>query len=157
MSSRRVDVYFVRFVEFANACVFLYLAWVIDASDFAGPRSRPEIGLTNFVLLLAVVPFFVAFITSFQKELTESQWLLIRAVHQALAIVTLAIAAILLLGLPDTAPAVIFATVLGLLQVATLKVVRKFVSMSSPVRQWPISVLRVAMVFLFAFVFLLMK
>jgi hypothetical protein len=111
MSSRRVDVHFLRFVELANTCAFLYLAWVIDANDLVGPRSRPEIGLINSVLLLAIVPFFVAFITSFRNELAPSQWLLIRAMHQALAIVTIAIAAISLVGLPDTAPATICVTV----------------------------------------------
>jgi hypothetical protein len=148
---------FVRFVELANACVFLYLAWMIDANDFVGPRSRTEIGLINSVLLLAIVPFFVAFISSFRKEPPPPQWLLIRAMHQALAIVTIAIAAISLVGLPDTAPATIYVTVFALLQVAALKITRQFVSTASHVRQWPISVLRVAMVLLFAFLFLLMK
>lgn len=157
MSSRRVDIYFLRFVELANTCVFLYLAWVIDGNDFVGPRSRPEIGLINSVLLLAIVPFFVAFITSFRKKFAPSQWLLIRATHQALAIVTTAIAAISLVGLPDTAPASIFVTIFALLQVAALKASRQFVFGASNVQQWPIRVLRVAMVFLFAFLFLLMK
>ena len=156
MSSRRVDVYFVRFVEFANACVFAFLA-VINASDLAGPRSRSEIALTNFVLLLAVVPFFVAFITSFQNELPESRWLFIRATHQSLAIVTIAIAAISMVGLPDTAPATIFVTVIAVLQLAALKASGQLVSASSRVQRGPIRVLRVAMVFLFAFAFLLMK
>ena len=152
-----MDVYFLRFVELANTCVFLYLAWVIDANHFVGPRSRFEIGLTNSVILLAIVPFVVAFITSFRKESVPSQWLLIRATHQALAIVTTAIAAISLVGLPDTAPATIYVTVFALLQVAALKITRQFVSTASHVRQWPISVLRVAMVLLFAFLFLLVK
>jgi hypothetical protein len=43
------------------------------------------------------------------------------------------------------------------LQLAALKATRQFVSDPSHVRQWPIRVLRVSMVFLFAFVFLLMK
>ena len=77
--------------------------------------------------------------------------------HQALAIVTIAIAAISLVGLPDTAPATIYVTVFALLQVAALKITRRFVSTASHVRQWPISVLRVAMVLLFAFLFLLVK
>ncbi|MGB6630341.1 MAG: hypothetical protein WBE52_03810, partial [Terriglobales bacterium] len=77
MSSRRVNIYFIRFVVFANACVFLYLAWEISASDFAGPRSRSEIGLIDSVLFLAVMIFLVAFVTSFRKEITGPQWLLI--------------------------------------------------------------------------------
>jgi hypothetical protein len=157
MSSRRADVYLIRFVEFANACVFLYLAWVINTSDFAGPRSRSENRLTIFVLLLAVVPFVVAFITSFRKELTGSQWLLIRAMHQALAIVTIAIAAISLVGLPDTAPVTICGTVFALLQVAALKASRQFVLGTSQVKRWPTTALRVAMVLFFAFLFLLLK
>jgi hypothetical protein len=157
MSFRRVEVYFVRFVELANAFVFIYLAWVIDATKFAGPRSQSEIGLTNLVLLLAVVPFFVAFITSFQQELSEPRWLFIRATHQALAIVTIAIAVISLVGLPDTAPATIFVTVLALLQLVALKASRQLICDSPHVQRGPIRVLRVAMVFLFAFAFLLMK
>jgi hypothetical protein len=157
MSSRRVDVYFIRFVELANVCGFIYLAWLIDATDLAGPRSRSDIGLIDFVLFLAVVPFSVAFITSFRKEPTESKWPLIRATHQALAIVTIAIAAISLVGLPDTAPATICVTIFALLQVAALKASRPFVLGASRVQPWPITALRVAMVFLFAFLFLLMK
>ena len=157
MSSRRLDVYFFRFAELANVCLFVYLAWVINATDLAGLRSRSEIGLTDVVLLLAVVPFFLAFITSFRKVFTDSQWLLIRATHQALAIVTIAIAAISLVGLPDTAPVTIFVTVIALLQMAALKVSRQSFLNASPVKQWPIRLLRAAMVFLFAFLFLLMK
>jgi len=137
--------------------MFLCLAWVINTSDFTGPRCRSENRLTIFVLLLAVVPFVVAFIMSFRKELTESQWLLIRAIHQALAIVTTAIAAISLVGLPDTAPATVCSTVFALLQVAALKASRQFVLGASQIKRWPIRVLRVAMVLLFAFLFLLMK
>jgi len=89
MSSRRTGVYFIRFAELANACGFLYLAWAINATDLAGPRSRTQVGLTDCVLLLAIAPFFVALITTFQTDLTRSQWLLIRATHQALVIVTI--------------------------------------------------------------------
>jgi len=157
MTSRRIDVYFVRFVEFANVSVFLYLAWVINATDLAGPRSGSEIGLTDFVLLLAVVPFSLAFTTSFRKQFTDSQWLLIRATHQALAIVTIAVGAISLVGLPDTAPLTICVTVIALLQLAALKASRQFVPGASQVNRRPIMLLRVALVFLFAFLFLLMK
>ena len=157
MSSRHLDIQFVRFVEFSTTCVFLYLAWVVDFSDFAGARDRSEISLINFVLLLAVVPFFIAFIMSFRNGLTESRWLLIRTTHQALAIVTIAIAAILLVGLPDTASATICVTVLAVLQLAALKASRKFAFGPLQAQRWPIRALRVAMVFWFAFVFLLMK
>ena len=160
MSSRRVDVYFLRLVEIANTCVFSYVSWVLGAHDMVGlrlQRSRLENGLNDFVPLLAAVPFLLAFVQSFRKELTLSQWLLIRAMHQALAIVTIAIAAISLVGLPDTAPLTICVTVLALLQVAALRATCQFVTSVSHLRQWPIRVLRVAMVFLFAFVFLLMK
>ena len=67
MSSERVNLYLVRFVEFANVCVFLYLAWVIDATELAGPRSKSENGLTNGILFLAAAPFCAAFITSFRE------------------------------------------------------------------------------------------
>ncbi|MGB6632202.1 MAG: hypothetical protein WBE52_13265, partial [Terriglobales bacterium] len=77
--------------------------------------------------------------------------------HQALAIITVAIAAISLVGLPDTAPATISITVFALLQVAALKASRQFVFGASPANRWRIRLLRVAMVFLFAFLFLLMK
>jgi hypothetical protein len=113
--------------------------------------------LIDLVSLLAVVPFSVAFIISFRKELTESNWLLIRATHQALAIVTITIAAISLVGLPDTAPATICVGIFALLQVAALKASRQFVLGRSRVQPWAITVFRVAMVFLFAFLFLLMK
>ncbi len=157
MSSRRVNIYFIRFVEFANACVFLYLAWAISASDFADPRSRSEVGLIDSVLFLAVIIFLVAFVTSFRKEISGPQWLLIRAPHQALAIITVAIAAISLVGLPDTVFATISVTVLALLQVAALKASRQFVVGASQVNRWPINLLRGVMVLLFAFLFLLMK
>ena len=156
MSSRRIDVYFVRFVEFANVSVFLYLLGD-QCHRPCGPRSGSEIGLTDFVLLLAVVPFSLAFITSFRKQFTDSQWLLIRATHQALAIVTIAVGAISLVGLPDTAPLTICVTVIALLQLAALKASRQFVPGASQVNRRPIMLLRVAMVFLFAFLFLLMK
>jgi hypothetical protein len=152
-----MDLNLLRLVEIANICMFLYLAWMIDFSYFVGPRSRFEIDLTNFMFLLAIVPFLAAFITSFQKELTGSKWLLIRAIHQALMIVTLVIAAISLVGLPDTAPATICVTVFTLLQLVALRTTRLFVPTASTVRQWPIKVFRVAMVFLFAFLFLLVK
>jgi len=157
MTSRRIDVYFVRFVEFANVSVFLYLAWVINATDLAGPRSGSEIGLTDFVLLLAVVPFSLAFTTSFRKQFTDSQWLLIRATHQALAIVTIAVGAISVVGLPDTAPLTICVTVVALLQLAALKASRQFVPGASQVNRRPIMLLRVAVDLLFAFRFLLRK
>jgi hypothetical protein len=89
--SRRVDVYFLRFVEIANTCVFLYVSWALGAHDMVGlrlQRSRLENGLNDFVPLLAAAPFLLAFVLLFRKELTSSQWLLIRAMHQALAIVT---------------------------------------------------------------------
>jgi hypothetical protein len=157
MSSRRVDVYFIRFAKLANVGGFLYLTWVINATDLAGPRSRTEMSLTNCVLLLAVAPFLVALITTLRKELTRSQWLLIRATHQALAIVTIAVAVISLVGLPDTAPVTISVTVIALLQVAALKASGQFVLGGSQVKSWPIKLFRLAMVFLFAFLFLLMK
>jgi hypothetical protein len=154
-----MDVYFLRFVELANTCTFLYVAWKLGAHDMVGlrlQRSRLENGLDDFVPLLAAVPFLLGFVLLFRQELAPSQWLLIRAMHQALAIVTIAIAAISLVGLPDTARATICVTVLALLQVAALKASRQFVFGASHVQQWPIRVLRVAMVFLFAFLFLLM-
>lgn len=113
MSSRRLDVYLLRFVEFANTSAFLYVAWVLGAHDMVGlrlQRSRLENGLNDFVPLLAAAPFLLAFVLLFRKELTLSQWLLIRAIHQALLIVTLTVAAISLVGLPDTAPATICVT-----------------------------------------------
>jgi hypothetical protein len=152
MSSRRGDLYLIRFVEFANVSGLLYLTWVINATDLAGPRA-----LTNCVLVLAAAPFFIAFVATFRKELTRSQWPLIRATHQALAIVTVAIAAISLVGLPDTAPATISVTLVALLQMVALQGSRQFVLDPSQVKEWPITLLRVAMVFLFAFLFLLMK
>ena len=153
-----MDVYFIRFGELANACGFLYLAWAINATDLAGPRSRTQVGLTDCVLLLAIAPFFVALIATFRKELTQSQWLLIRATHQALAIVTVAITGtIFLVGLPDTTPATICVGIFALLQVAALKASRQFIVDASHVRPWQVRTLRVAMVFLFAFLFLLMK
>jgi hypothetical protein len=158
--SRRVDVYFLRFVEIANTCVFLYVSWALGAHDMVGlrlQRSRLENGLNDFVPLLAAAPFLLAFVLLFRKELTPPQWLLIRAMHQALAIVTIAIAAISLVGLPDTVLATICVTVFALLQVGALKASRQFVPGASHVQRWPIRVLRVAMVFLFAFLFLLMK
>jgi hypothetical protein len=101
--------------------------------------------------------FSVAFIASFREDLTGSHRPLIRATHQAFAIVTIAIATISLVGLPDTAPVTISMTVFGLLQVAALKASKQFVRDASKVNQWPIKIVRVALVFVFAFLFLLMK
>ncbi|MGC2245965.1 MAG: hypothetical protein WA609_05125 [Terriglobales bacterium] len=147
----------LRLVEFANAATFLFLASLIDASDFVGPRSRSEIVLANFVLFLAASPFFVAFVMSFRKELTDSQWLLMRAPHQALAIVAVTIAVVSLVGLPDTVRVTICIVIMASLQLAVLKVTGKSLLRAPGGAHWPITALRLAMVFLFAFVFLLLK
>jgi hypothetical protein len=155
-----VDLYFVRFVEITNAIALFSVARVFDVYDMLGHRlqsPRLETGLNNAVPFLPAVPFLVAFLIVLRKEPTASQWLAIRAIHQALAIVTLAISALSIVGLPDTAPALIYVGVLAVLQLAALKATRQFVSNPSHVRQWPIPVLRVAMVLLFTFAFLMRK
>jgi len=67
------------------------------------------------------------------------------------------LAVISLVGLPDTAPATICVGAFALLQEATLKASGQFLPNASQVNRWPISLLRVAMVLLFAFLFLLLK
>jgi len=148
MTSRALDLNFIRLIEAMDAVAWAYM---VSASRMPYEPIDP----TRKLALLPLVPFLVALFL-LRREPNPSQWASIRVIHQALATVAFVVAAILLVGLPDTAIAFVFFTALALVQLAVLRLVRRFLP-ATYVYGRRHRVLRVGMVFLFAFGFLLLK
>jgi hypothetical protein len=107
----------VRAIDILTALGFCYLAHLARRDPFATD-------IRTAIQLLPVVPFVLAFIW-LTREPTASQWLAILAIHQALALVILALAAILLVGLPDTKFACAYLAIAGALQLLALAALRR--------------------------------
>jgi hypothetical protein len=96
----------VRAIDILTALGFCYLAHLARRDPFATD-------IRTAIQLLPVVPFVLAFIW-LTREPTASQWLVI-----------LALAAILLVGLPDTKFACAYLAIAGALQLLALAALRR--------------------------------
>ena len=148
MRFNHIELNAVRGIEILTVVGFCQLAYLARKDPFA-----TDIGTA--VQLLPVVPFVLAFVW-LTREPSASQWLAIRVIHQALTLVILALAAILLVGLPDTALACVYLATAGGLQLLALVALRRLVPGLPQMLRWH-RVLRVSMVFLFTCVFLSLK
>jgi len=154
MTRRAIEIYFIRLVELANLAVIAFAAWQMQYGTW---RNAPRDSSQLPILLLSGVPFLAAFGILLRAVPTQFQGRSIRAIHQALAIVSTAVALILLIGLPDTASLAGYIALIAVLQFAALYVLRNFVGDSRPAHQRSIRILRVAMVVLFALGFVVLK
>ena len=148
MKFRRLDLNAIRAVQVFTALGFCYLAY----------RAREDFlssDVVTAVRILPAFPFVLAFIW-LTREPSASQWLTIRVVNQALATVAFAVAAVLLIGLPDTARACVYLATAGLMQWVALLAMRRTAPELPKISRGH-RILRVSMVLLFAFAFLSFK
>jgi hypothetical protein len=132
---------------------FCWLAYEVRNDPLSWPQEQSDV--ITAIQLLSVVPFVFALVW-LTREPSASQWLAIRAIHQALAVVVVAVTSISLVGIPDTALAVMWLAIAGALQFVALAVIRRMPAELPAVLRWH-RILRISMVFLFAFVFLSLK
>ena len=149
MKSERLVLNFTRLVEILNALAWSYVAYFEEPQ----PPSTPA---DQILKLLPLTPFLVALFL-LRREPSTYHWLLIGAVHQALAVVVFACAALFLfVEFPDTALVSFWLIVAGVTQVMVWRSTRRFVP-DIRTRSGPHVAIRVGLVFLFAFGFLLLK
>lgn len=153
MRFRQLDLNALRAIEILTISGFCWLVYAVRHDPFSAPGEPTDI--VSVVQLLPAVPFLLAF-AWLTREPSVSQWLAIRAIHQALAVVVLATTAILLVGIPDTVLAVMWLAIAGTLHVLALVAIRRIAPELPQMLRWH-RVLRVSMVFLFAFVFISLK
>ena len=153
MRLRQFELNTLRAAEVLPILGFCWLAYEVRNDPLSWPQEQSDV--ITAIQLLSVVPFVFALVW-LTREPSASQWLAIRAIHQALAVVVVAVTAISLVGIPDTALAVMWLAIAGALQFVALAVIRRMAPELPAVLRWH-RILRISMVFLFAFVFLSLK
>ena len=148
MKFRQLDLNAIRVVEVLTALAFCYLAYLASKEPFSTDAG-------TVLRLSPVIPFAVAFVWLVRGP-NNSQWLTIRAIHQAMSLVSLGCAGILLVGLPDTAIACAYLALVGAIQLAALLAIRRVAADLPATSGWHRS-LRIGMVFFLSVVYLSFK
>jgi hypothetical protein len=149
MRFRHSDFLMICAAEVITVGGFCYLTYL------AQEEYCPTDPTLDIFRSVSAVPFVVALAWLIRRP-SNSQWIAIRGIHQAFAVVTLAIAAIVMVGLPETLLPFLCLAVAGAIHLVALKAMRHIAPELPPMGKWH-RVLRVSMVFLFAIGFLSFK
>lgn len=158
MQTARESTY-LNLARVADIALITLLVWMLRARRLEDP-TFPLVFCAGFLVPLAPSLWFLVRIPQ------QQGWTYVRLTHQALAIVSGALASIFLLSalipsaasISETWPVIVFCSVVAVLQLPITFAVRYFLANAKlQTSRWKVALGRTAMVFYFAIFFLLLK